>query len=218
MRTVRTKVYKFDELTQTAKDKAINKYRNDGIDTDYIYNEAHNTVKAFHNIFPTEEDNRSWLDIRTSHIDVNILVLTGLRLHKYIINNYWNELHKGKYYNYKGNTPQKLVHKRIKSIFYPNRNYWGNYYYSAITLDQSCVLTGWCYDNSLLQPIYDFINDYKAKESYYSTMTFEDLLNDCFYSLKKDIDNEVEAINEDENIIEQIKDNEHEFTSNGIMI
>lgn len=47
MKTIRTKVYQFNELTEKAKQQAINDYRNNGIDTDYIYDDAHNTVKEF---------------------------------------------------------------------------------------------------------------------------------------------------------------------------
>lgn len=215
MRTVRTKVYQFSELDNTAKEKAISQFRNNGIDTDYIYDDAHESVKAFHELFNTKEGNRSWLECNTNSIDDNVLQLTGLRLQKYIWNNYGQSLYKGKFYNYKNNTPNKLVHKRIKSIYYTNSNSWGNYYYSAITKDNSCVLTGVCYDNSLLHPIYDFLENYNAKKDYYSYMDFETLMNDCFTELEKDIENEVEAQNEDSAIIETIEGNDYEFTKEG---
>lgn len=215
MRTIRTKVYSFDELNEAAQEKAIQYFRNQGMDTTFIYDDAVKTVEAFHEAFGTKEDSRTWLEVYTGHIDDNILQLKGLRLQKYIWNNFKNILYKGKYYNYKGNTPNKLIHKRIESIFYPNRNYWGNYYYSAITKENSCTLTGVCYDHSLLQPIYDFLENYRGKADYYSYMDYETLLNDCFESLKKDVENEAEAQSSDEVIREHIQANEHEFTADG---
>jgi hypothetical protein len=213
-RTIRTKVYKFNELNETAKEKAIESYRNVGIDVSYIYDEAHETVKAFHKIFGTDEGSRSWLDVDFSGIDNNILELKGLRLRTYIINNFWSYLYKGKYYNYKSNTKEKLAHKRIKSIYYGNSDSWGNYYYSAITFEKSCTLTGVCYDMSLLQPIYEFL-EWKLRPDYNSYMDFETLINDCFDSLRKDLDSEEDYRNSDEAIAEDIKANEYEFTKDG---
>jgi hypothetical protein len=214
-RTIRTKVYKFDELNNKAKDSAIEKFRNDGIDTSFIYDDAENTVNEFHELFGTKSGRRSWLEVETGHIDDNVMNLKGLRLRTYIINNFGHKLYKGKFYNYKNNTANKLTHKRIVSKYYANTNSWGNYYYSAITKEHSCVLTGVCYDDSILQPVYDFIENYKAKADYYSYMDFDTLVNDCFAELSKDIDNEVSANNEDEAIIETIQANEYEFTADG---
>lgn len=94
-RTIRVKVYKFNELSNEAKQKAINEARRN-VDTSFIYDDAHETVKAFHNVFGTKEGGRSWLDANTGHIDDNIMNLKGLRLRTYVINNFWSELYKGK--------------------------------------------------------------------------------------------------------------------------
>lgn len=215
MRTVTKEVYSFDELNEDAKQTAIDYYRNNWVCSDYIYDEAHETVKKFHEIFGTSEGRRSWLEVSTDSIDNNVLELKGLRLQKYIWNNYAQYLYKGKYYNYKGNTSEKLIHKRIESIYYPNRQYWGNYYYSAITKDNSCTLTGVCCDYSLLQPIYDFLDNYRSKPNYHNNLDFETLINDCFASLEKDLQSEEESLSEDENIIESIEANEYEWNEDG---
>ena len=206
MRTIRTKVYKFEELTTEAQQKAINHYRNNGIDNTYIYDDAHSTVNAFNDIFGTKEGSRSWLDITTGHIDDNILELTGLRLHKYIINNYWSQLFKGKYYNCKSN--KQIKHRRVKSIYYKNSGNWGNYYYSAITFENSCVLTGMCYDDDILAPIYDFLK--KPNET-----TFEELLKDCIVSLEKTLHAEEDYLYTDEAIREELINQENEYTKDG---
>jgi hypothetical protein len=212
MRTVRTKVYKFSELSKAAQAKAIEHYRNNEVDTSFIYDEAEKTVNAFHEVFGTRSGRSSWLDVYTDHIDDNLANLKGLRLRTYIINNFWSSLFKGKYYNYKSDTKERLQHKRIKSIFYKNLNSWGNYYYSAVTFENSCTLTGWSYDDSLLQPIYDFLS---WKKGPLHTMNFETLMNDCFDNLKKDIKAEEDSQYEDEQIIERLENSDDEFTKDG---
>lgn len=213
-RTIRVKVYKFNELSNEAKQKAINEARRN-VDTSFIYDDAHETVKAFHNVFGTKEGGRSWLDANTGHIDDNIMNLKGLRLRTYVINNFWSELYKGKYYNYKSNTPTQLIHKRIKSKFYTNSNSWGNYYYSGVTFEHSCVLTGVCYDEDILQPVYDLIERYNEKKDYYSYMDFETLINDCFSSLEKSVEDEEDANYTDEAITESLENNDDEYTKDG---
>ncbi len=210
MRTVRIKVLKFDELTEQAKQKAISDFRNKGIETDYIYDDAYASVKKFHEIFPTKEGSRSWLDIQTGHIDDVILELKGLRLQKYLWNNFKNEIFKGKYF---GDAEVKhcIKHKRIKSIDHKNGNFT-NAYYSAIKLDSSCVLTGVCYDLDLLDPIYAYLNKTDFSND---TTTFESLLEDCFKSLEKSIESEVDDRNSDESIQEDIENNKYEFTAEG---
>lgn len=218
MRTVETKVYTFDELSDVAKQNAINAYRDRGNDYQYIWDDAHESVKAFHNIFPTKEGRRSWLEIQFE-CDYDILELSGLRLRTYLINHYWTDLYKGKYIgNY--HSDNEVVHKRIKSKFYPDGAHpdmkkYSNFYYSAIKRDDCCVLTGVCYDNDLLEPIYKFIDHYKENKKVNDTTTFEDLLKDCFYSLEKSINNEIEANESDEGITEYIQANDLEFTEDG---
>lgn len=211
-RTIRTKVYKFSELSEKAKDKAIEWYRNAGgsaEDIQSIYDEAHDSVKAFHDIFGTLEGSRSWLDVYTGKIDDTILNLKGLRLQKYIWNNFKNSLYKGKYYS--------LWSKKDVSYKYHKEGYPVlKSRHSKVVLDNSCVLTGVCYDHNLLQPIYDFLENYRQKADYYSYMDFETLINDCFESLEKALQSEEEYRNSDEAIIEAIEANDYEFTREGL--
>lgn len=208
MKTIRTKVYQFNELTEQAKQQAINDYRNAGIDTDFIYDDAHNTVKEFNDLFGTKEDSRSWLDINTGHIDDNIMNLKGLRLRTYIINNFGHKLYKGKYFSLWSKTEKSYKHYKDGYPVLKSR-------YSKVLFDNCCVLTGVCYDDSILQPVYDFIENYKGKADYYSYMDFETLMNDCISELEKDIESEVEDMNGDEYITEQLENNEQDYTKNG---
>jgi len=208
MRTIRTKVYQFSELTEQAKEQAIKNYRNNCVDTSFIYDDAHKTVKVFHEIFGTKEGSTSWLDLNASHIDDNILELKELRLQKYIWNNYKTKLYKGKYYSLWSKTEKSYKYYKQGFPVLKSRH-------SKVIIDNECVLTGVCYDYSLLQPIYDFLDNYNAKKDYYSYMTFETLLNDCFESLEKDVQDEDDAQYGDIVIAENIEANGHEFTKEG---
>lgn len=204
MRTIRTKIYSFNELSKESQANAIENYRNNNLDHDFIYNEAYDSVKAFNELFNTKEGRNSWLNVYTDHINDEILELTGLRLQKYILNNFGYKLFKGKYYS--------LWSKKEKSFKYHKEGFpvLKQRYSRVIKNETSCVLTGVCYDDDILQPIYDFLE----LRSFDST-NFYHLLNNCFDSLKKSIDNEINYRNTDECIIEEIEANEYEFLKDG---
>ena len=191
MKTISVNIYSFNELSKEAKQVAISNYRDSNLDTSFIYNEAYATVKEFNKLFNTKEGCDSWLDIRHGHIDDSILKLKGLRLRKYILNNFYDSLFKNKYI--------KQVNK--------------NPVYSKINKDNCCVLTGVCYDQDILDPIYNFL---KLKD--FDNTTFEDLLEDCMKSLGKSIRSEEEAMNEDDYIIDEINSNDYEFYENGKLV
>lgn len=215
MRTVRTKIYQFEELTKEAQQKAIEYYRNNILSFDFIYSDAESTVNAFCDAFGCETGRNSWLDLSTSKMDDDILNLTGLRLQKYIWNNFYSVLFKRKFYNSIGDN-KIIIHPCIKVNYYDiNKGAMvssSNFYYSRIQKTTSCVLTGMCYDDDLLQPIYDFL---LKRDFSNCSITFYHLLNDCFESLKNSIENEVDYRNSDEAIIEDIQENEYEFTKDG---
>jgi len=204
MRTVRTKIYKFEELSEDAQQKAINKHR-EVMDNDFIYDDTHKVVEAFNDVFETKEGRNSWLDVYTDHMEENILELKGLRLQKYLWNNYKNQLFKGKYYS--------LWSKKDISYKYHKNGYPVlKSRYSKVLKQNSCVLTGMCYDDDMLQPIYDFLEKRNFSNC---TITFYHLINDCFDELRKTVENEIDYRNTDDAIIEEIKANDYEFTENG---
>ena len=209
MQTKRVKVYKFQELTEQAKQVSIEDRRR-FIDASYIYEDAHNTVKEFHDIFGTKETSRNWLEVYTGHIDDDILNLSGIRLYKYLWNNYKTKLYQGKYYNVNANHP--LKHKRVKSTTFKNGN-THNAYRSAITLENSCVLTGMCYDENMLEPLYKFMEKYDHKQDQHTTL--EDLFTECFETLRITVENEEEYINSDKAIREDIEELDDEYLANG---
>lgn len=209
MRTIRTKVYKFEELSEEAKSVAIERERKD-LCTDFIYDEAYETVKAFNNVFGLSEGCNSWLDCNTSNIEDSILELKGFRLQKYLWNNYGSDLFKGKWIgSLKSN--EIFKHKRIQSEKLSNGNVY-NPYYSGVTKETNCVLTGVYYDDEILQPIYEFL---LKRDFSNCTITFYNLLNDCFEAIEKAIKNEIEHRESDEAITEDLEQNGYEFTENG---
>ena len=81
--------------------------------------------------------------------------------------------------------------------------------YSKLKFDNCCVLTGVCYDNDILEPIYNFLKRPDSKT------TFEDLIQDIEAAIQKTFNNMEEWLNSDEIITETIEANEYEFTEDG---
>jgi hypothetical protein len=218
MKTIEVKVYSFNELSEEAKNVAIENFRSQGVETSFIYDDAYQTVKKANDLFNISEGRNNWLDFNLNNIDDNILELKGLRLRKWLINNFGEQLYKHKFYTSIGDN--KIInHPCVKVNKYDiskgARVSSSNFYYSRIQKDNSCVLTGVCYDDDFLQPIYDFIDNYKAKSDYNSYQDFENLLTKCFSSLNQSIENEVDYRNSDEAISEDLEANEYEFLKSG---
>lgn len=211
MRTIRTKVYQFGELSKDAQQKAISQFRNMGNDNQFYFDEIIESVKAVCELFNLKTG-RQWSDIRTSHIDDDILQLSGIRLYKYIVNNYWNSLYKRKFFGSIGDN-RVIKHRMSKTNFYDMgkgaRVNSSNFIYSNVQFDNSCTLTGVCYDNDILQPVYDFL-----KRPDPST-TFEHLIQEIESAISKTFDNTEEWLNSDEFIQNEIESNEYEFKADG---
>lgn len=198
MRTIRTKIYKFSELSKAAKQKAIEWWK-DTETFDYIYEEAFESLKAFSDIFAIKiqdyDFNEPYRSRYTFEADDNILELSGVRLRTYLLNNYYNTLFERKHYGeYKKRENGKYKYDRYSKCQYQ---------------PTCCPFTGVCYDEDLLDPIRNFISRPSTKED------FKDLLEDCLSSLNKSLENEIEARCEDENVIETIEANEYEFKADG---
>lgn len=211
MKTIRIRIYKFNELTESAKSTVIERER-ENLDFDYIYSDAYNTVKEFNRIFNVKEGNQSWLNFSLSHIDDDILNLSGLRLHKYLINNFFSTLFRPAYLKH-GETSETLLawhpmRKQKEITTGPNKGKFIVSYYSNWKREISYNLTGVCYDYDILKPIYDFL-------SRPDSTNFEQLINECFQSLENSIENEKDFLQSDENLIEQINEADRDYTKDG---
>ena len=147
MRTIEVKLYKFEELSEKAKENAISEHRSRGsIDMEWCYSEAHETVKKFCEVFGVVMGLDSWLDVRTGHIDDDILELSGLRLRKYIINNYFDDIYGGKYFSLWSKTD---INPHFREGGHaPKGKLKGRH--SKVMFTRDCPFTGVCYDYDIL--------------------------------------------------------------------
>lgn len=208
-RTVRTKVYKFDELSKKAKEKAMEDYL-EREDFDWIFNEAFETVRAFAEIFDIKVSSFDFIERYRSEyrfqMEDNILELSGQRLATYIWNNYKTQIYKGKYYGklvdtFKDGTKIPVSKEHPVGLRHVKR-------YSNCSIENSCVLTGVCYDDSILQPIYDFLDKP-------INISLDRLLENCLREICKDVENEIEGQSKEDSISEHFEANEYEFTQDG---
>ncbi len=203
-RTIRTKVYKFNELSESGKEKAIEWYRNGSDDAEIYSGEIIDSIKAVAKLFDLKFG-REYTDIRTSHIDDSILKLQGARLYKYIINNYSRDWIKANYIS-------KHTDGSIKNSDFQYKYDCVKYRKSRISVTnnlENCPLTGVCYDMDIMQPVIDFL-----KKPNTST-NFEDLMQEIEGAISKTFDNNEEWVNSAEFITENIVANEYEFTIDG---
>lgn len=203
MKTIEIKLYSFSELSKEAQNKAINDFHNNQ-DFDYIWHEAEQTVEEFCKQTNVRTGNRSWLEFNINNIDDAILELTGNRLRTYFINNF-TFLYKAKYLKtFTGHKKHRMIRNRTTRT--------GEYCsaYSNIQKERNnCNLTGVCYDEDFLAPIYNFIDSPNSNE------TFQDVISDCFESLRKSIENEIEYQTSSEAIIEQLNESDEDFEQDG---
>jgi hypothetical protein len=178
MKTVN--LYNFNELSEYAREVALDSFEYSDGDLDHISSDALMVLDTF----------REKIGAPLNRYDCHTFIdYTGLRLHKLIYNRFFDVLFKPKYIGYiSGDKP--INHKRIKTVKVSLGYY--NSYYSSILKTDSCVLTGICYDDDILKPIYDFLkepNDY---------MTIDKLINQCHKSLESVIEREQNWYYEDE--------------------
>lgn len=158
--------------------------------------ENQNTLDAFESVFNIKVNDWSYDTCRysyrfTSHYSGEEEQLNGIRLLKYIVNNYWHILFKPKTYYLKGNCK-----KRRKS---------------RVFTDNCCVLTGYCADEDILKPIYDFL---KAPDT---RTTLYDLMDKCLDNFFKSCRNDMEYQCSEESFEESCAANDYEFLENGKM-
>jgi hypothetical protein len=208
-RTIRTKIYKFNELSNEAKQTAIERYLQDE-NFDWISDNAGNTLNDFCRIFDINLREFDFLENYRSrytfNLEDNILELSGQRLATYIWNNYKTRIFKGKYYGklvdtFKDGTKIPVSKLHPVGLRHVTR-------YSKVIIEHSCVLTGWCYDEYILQPIYDFLD--KPTDT-----NFKDLLENCLTEICNSVENEIKANSQEDAISENFEANNYEFTADG---
>lgn len=209
-RTIRTKIYKFNEFSKAAQEKAIDWWLSDPYAFQYVYDEASESLDAFckifdidKNVFDYDEPHRNKYSFGLSD---TILDLFGQRLATYIWNNYKGSLYKGKYFGklvgtFKDGSPIPISKDHPAGLRHVLR-------YSKCLLEESCPLTGTCYDQDILQPMYDFMRKPDNRN-------FKDILEDCFYSLSDSVRDEIRGASKPAFVAETILTNEYEFLKDG---
>lgn len=215
MRVIETKVLTFNELSDEAKEKAIEKFR-EHQEFDFVLDEIADTMRALAELLGVRITSYEIGYDRSCHIswDSNysdeVLNLSGIRLSKYLSNNFWNNIYKGRYSNICTKEQKKITHKRVKSTDYKNGNI-GNSYYSAVFFESCCPLTGYCYDNDVLDIIIRQMNNF-------SDITFNEIIEECFDKILEIAENEVIAMSDDDYIRNELIDRDYEFTEDGELI
>jgi hypothetical protein len=194
---VKTEVFKFEELTEEGKEKAIQNWREDT--SEYFWQDENKAgLDEFESAFPISV--KEWEYSPYSHsstifdlkVDGDIEELTGLRLAKWVINNHWSDLYSGKYYG-------KLIG------VYPNAKHVKRH--SKVIFDPA-LPTGHCIDADIRQPIYDFLKKPDGRN-------LCDIMEECLDAWISSGIADCEYQDSDEYIAETITANDYEFTADG---
>jgi hypothetical protein len=210
MQTKTYNVYKFDELTEEQKEKAINNLRDDQSEFTWS-SEYEASMQAFEADFPVKITNWSIDPFGYSYINFDFTddehsQLKGDDLRKHLYNHYFNSLWSGKYYGKLVDTlPNGSKIEKSKDHPIGKRHVKR---YSKVFFEESAP-TGFCVDYDLRKPIYEFL---KSKNN---DTTFEELIKDCLETFIDTWRADIEYQASDEVIIETIHANDYEFTSDG---
>lgn len=207
--TIERVVYNHDDLVKPENRVILQRvHTRYDYDCSYIYDDAYDSIKAFINKSAIGiRTYNSFLDVDLSNVEDSLLELRGLRLRKWLLNNF-GFLWKGKYIG-SLSTDAYVKHNRIASPIEVNKiGKRFNPYYSGCQSSADCVLTGVCYDDVLLGPIYEFIE--RPGDS-----SMEGLLRACFEKLREDLKLEEEYRSSEENILNDIAEMSYEFYEDG---
>ena len=197
--TITKDIYSFDELTEEAKQAAIESFRNDP----YILawqDESLETVKAIAKKMNWDYSVYTYDGISVSVsfdvIDCDIENLTGRRAYAYIENNYIKAAQEPKTY---------WLHN---VIYCDGRKNWTRKSKINFTID-NCPFTGYCMDCCFSEAWKEWKNKFTVNSS---VLEFVDLVAD---RLSKDWTDDNEYQISDEGISETIRANDYEFTVDG---
>lgn len=196
MRTETINIYKFSELSEDAKQKALNDYE-PFIDADL--SDIVSVLKKGLNELNAELSNWSisalpdrgdFIKIKFPDHAENI---EYTRLISYIYNNYYKLLYRPKQLGVYTKLGEDGIYKRFSKIQY---------------IQTDCPISGICYDYDFLQPIYDFLGCPK-------NITLEELIQDCADNLIKAMHRQAEYLYSDKGKEEDIDSQGLEFHEDG---
>ena len=201
-------VYSFEELSQDAKQNAIEQYRNskDWLDWEQENNESCEAIAAALNCtFRTETYDGISINViletgeRYGEYVDKILELTGTRALAYICNNFIDPNLKGKFYSTPGS-------------YDASGNYQYKKRYSKVQYGiEDCPFTGYCMDCNLFEAYQEFLKRIKSG----CKLTVGDFIEMVENRLSKDWTSNNEGQQTDEYITDAITSNEYEYLEDG---
>ena len=199
-----TKVYNFNELSDEAKEKAIETHRYDFVngwsDENWASIQAIAKACSLEIMCDNYNDTGFWR-FYLGNIDnyLNINMLGGVRAMSYIYNNWIMPNMKGKYYS-------ALVSRNECELVYKKR-------YSKCTFVFECPFTGYGLDNCIMEAYNEFCVLIRKKPRSANVVMFIDILSQHVQKwLQSDYNNAIS----DENIASMLDCGGYEFLENGV--
>jgi hypothetical protein len=211
MRKETVNILMIHELSEEARQSAYEDHLSDGV----LYafeDENKESLEAFEAIFPITINDWSY-DSCSGYIQFEMYAplseiedMSGLRLSRYLYNNYWDQITEGKYYGklvntFKDGHPIPVSSQHPAGVRHVKR-------YSKWLRESCCPFTGYYMDDMLLTPLFKFMN--RPDDT-----TFKELMEQC-------LDAWVDACIKDrqdqesfEHFVSTAEANDWEFTENG---
>lgn len=210
MKTIEIQVFDFDELSDDAKETAIENYRNEIQHFDYSWNEE---IRLLFDEIGTYFDCK-WESFDIANNDINvrysfredIAEMSGIRALKWLENNFFPLVEKPKYREHLEGKRQQWPYKYRR--YGSGINGFYTAIYSTIFKQICCPFTGICFDDDFIQPFIEFRK--KPNDT-----TIKELFESGFYSVMQSANADYEYTFTDEAIIETIRCNSYQFTKNG---
>ena len=203
MRKIMKRIYTFDELSDVAKERAIDTHRYDFVDGWCAENWE--SVKAIANACNLDIITNNYSDTGFANFELenvnnynDIIVLRGRRAIAYIYNNWINPNMKGKYYA----TPGKWI----------NGAYTYTHTYSKCTFEFSCPFTGYYIDDCLIDAYKKFCECVRINPLS-GIGDFIDIISEC---VSECLQNDYNCSISDEYVAELLTANSYEFLENGV--
>lgn len=196
MRTITINIYSFDELSEKAKEKAIEKYRDNMVLWD---DEIIATIKAIADAMECFYDYHSYDGVSYSvsfEYHNSDDSLSGLRAWAFIENNFVTPNEKSKTYYLHG------------GIYCDGRKNWSRKSKINYTLDD-CPFTGYCADCCFIEAWREWKKNFTIKS------TVEDFIDLVAKKLSEEWTTDNEYQLSDDGIIETIEANDYEFLEDG---
>ena len=200
MKELKATLYKFSELSEEAQQKVIDRERDDiqemGIDA--WASEYESSLQEFSTLFGINV--RNWevdpcsynyqFSFKEDIYERDASDVKGKYLARFM-RDIHRHVYKGKYFSTGGHYDEN-----------------GNYHYKqrhskVLFVDHDCPLTGYCGDNFILHPVYEWFKKPDYNKSLY------DLVDECLDSFFKEWRDDMESCGTDEYVREEIEANEH---------